>query len=248
MSDESRVVGVVGPDPLRRDVADRLAAAGVASLIDDISTIADAEPSLVVTVGEVAVRTAVDASIGCPIVPVDARAGIRAVPRGAVDAMAEAIAAGRWGTERHRPFSVSVGDERMGIAVADVALLTAEAARISEYAVTVDGEPLDRARADGVVVATPAGSTEYARRIEAPVLAPGTGAAVAWIAPFRSDPDRWVVQPTTLTIEVERDETTVDLLLDGEVLQSVGPADVVTIEPEQAFEVAVVPASRDRAD
>lgn len=210
---------------------------------------ADGLPSaadLVVAVGERAVADVATCAPSVPVVPVGAGPGIRSISPGSPDSLVAAIEAGDWGTERHVPLSVCVGEDIVGTAVFDVTLVTAEPARISEYEVFVDGNVLDRSRADGVVVTTPAGSTDYARRVDAPVLAPGTGVAVAWIAPFRTDPDRWVVDPDVLEVHVEREEATVDLLLDERVMRTIGPDETVTVRPADPFEVAVFDAGRNR--
>ncbi|WP_394351524.1 hypothetical protein [Halobacterium bonnevillei] len=57
-------------------------------------------------------------------------------------------------------------------------MVTAEPARISEYAVETGTERVDEVRADGVVAATPAGSHGYARDADGPLLSRGRGLAV----------------------------------------------------------------------
>lgn len=244
MSEARTVVGVAGRDAA--ELADRLAADGLDIRVDAADALVTSDADLIVAAGETAVADVVAAGPTVPILPVEAGAGIRAVPRDRVADLADDIAAGEWTTERHRPFAVTVDGDAVGTMTFDLTLLTAEAARISEYSVVVDGERLDNARADGVVVATAAGSTDYARRVEAPILAPGTGIAVAWIAPFRSDPDRWVVSPSTLALHVERDETAVDLHVDGRRARTIGPDDAVSLSAGDPFRVAVVPASKRR--
>ncbi len=104
-----------------------------------------------------------------------------------------------------RPLSVTAGSTTL-TAVFDTTLVTAEPARISEYAISVDGRPHTEFRADGVVVATPLGSSDYGRAAGGPVLTPGTGLAVVPIAPFATIADTWVVEPP-LSVRVERDDS-----------------------------------------
>lgn len=244
MNDRAMTVGVTGEGA--EAVAERLASEGVDVHVDTPDALARSDVELAVAIGAAAIGDLVATGQTAPIVPVDAGAGIRSVPRAAVDSLAAGIRAGTWELEDHHPYAVTVDDERVGTAVFDLTLVTAEAARISEYTVDADGEHVDTARADGVVVATPAGSTEYARRIHAPILGPEAGVAAAWIAPFRADPDRWVLQPDSLALWVERDEAAVDLVVDGRVLQTIGPDESVHLDREDPFSVAVFPASRDR--
>jgi hypothetical protein len=74
----------------------------------------------------------------------------------------------------------------------------------------------------------------------------GTGlAAVVPIAPFQTTTDRWVLPPGDLTLAVERDETPVDLLLDGRVERTVSPGEPVTLSADDGIEILVVAESRD---
>ncbi|MGM0448247.1 MAG: ATP-NAD kinase, partial [Methanobacteriota archaeon] len=84
------------------------------------------------------------------------------------------------------------GDGRQRFAAADVAFVTAEPARISEYGIAFpDGESVS-VRADGTVVATPLGSDGYAAAAGGPVVSPGGGLSVVPVAPFTTRPDTWV--------------------------------------------------------
>lgn len=249
MNDRARTVGVTGEDA--ESVAERLASDGLAVTVDTPEALAadgrnGADLDLAVAIGATAIGEFVAAGSTVPLVPVDAGAGIRGVPRTDVDSLAIQIRTDSWELEDHHPYAVTVDDERVGPFVFDLTLLTAEAARISEYTVVADGEHVDTARADGVVIATPAGSTDYARRVHAPILGPEAGIAVAWIAPFRADPDRWVLQPSTLALRVERDEAAVDLVVDGRVVRTVGPETTIRLDRADPFAVAVFPSSRDR--
>ena len=246
MSDDAPAVGLVGEDAIEVDVRTQLRDAGLDVAAGDAAAVLEDGPSVVVAVGDRAVAAVGSRNPSMPIVPVDAGAGVRSVPGDAVDAIPSAIAADDWTTEHHETLSVTVDGEHVETAVFDVSLLTAAAARISEYEVVADEDRLDRSRADGVVVATPAGSTGYARRVNAPVLAPGTGIAVAWIAPFRTDPDRWVVDPAALKLSVCRDEASVDLHVDDRVVGPIGPAETVAVAPTDGFSVAVFDVSRNR--
>jgi len=244
MSEDAAVVGLVGPDATA-SVGDRLRDAGI-TVLETIQAIRMADPRLVIAVGDRGVSEMAAADLNVPIVPVGAGPGIRSVPRTAIDGLIAAIEAGAWTVERHRPLVVAVEGDVVGTAVFDVSLVTAQAASISEYSVTVDGRVLAGSRADGVVLATAAGSTEYARRIDGPVLSPGTGVLVAWIAPFNSNPDRWVVDATELTLRVEREESAVDLLVDERRVRPITPTETVTVRVGEPLQIAVVDASLDR--
>ncbi|MFC6787496.1 hypothetical protein ACFQFH_17030 [Halobaculum halobium] len=183
-----------------------------------------ADPDAVVTMGERALVDTVLDDPAAPVLPVDAGGGPHAVQRVDAETALEALAAGRSRTESRATLSVTVDGDRRARAVLDATLMTAEAARISEYAVSAgaDGEPIARVRSDGVVVATPAGSSGYARAAGGSVLTPGTGLSVVPVSPFATTADTWVVADEAV-VRVERDDCDVRLIVDGEVAGVVPP-------------------------
>jgi len=123
-------------------------------------------------------------------------------------------------------------------------LVTDEPARISEYAVATRDRDVDQVRADGVVVATPAGSHGYAADAGGPLLSAGARAlAVVPVSPFRVERSQWVLDAPA-SLRVVRDDADVTLLVDGRDCGH-AEADVpVELDWGPAFEVAVVAASR----
>ncbi|MFC6755927.1 ATP-NAD kinase [Halomicroarcula sp. GCM10025894] len=182
-------VGVVG-DPA---VADQLREAGVTVTTGTVDSVPTTER--VVAVGKPAVRAVAAADTDPLVVPVAAGRGVRSVSRD--DVAATVVGLDEAVTERHPVFDVTVAGEDVGSVVFDVTAVTAEAARISEYAVETATDSVGQFRADGVTLATPAGSPGYARRIGGPVIAPAESVGVvAPIAPFQVNPDHWVVSST----------------------------------------------------
>nr|WP_231736957.1 hypothetical protein [Halobacterium sp. CBA1126] len=123
-------------------------------------------------------------------------------------------------------------------------VVTDEPARISEYAVETRGRSVDEVRADGVVVATPAGSHGYAADAGGPLLSADADAlAVVPVAPFRVERVQWVVDaPAAVT--VVREEADVALFVDGRAHGFAAPHAPVELDWGAPFPVAVVPASR----
>lgn len=237
MSDSA--LGVVGDDA----VADRLRDAGVS-----VVTGSPADPPTterVVAVGQTAV-TGVGTSDHDPLLlPVDAGRGVRSVTRDAVPAAVRGMDDAH--VDCHPVVSVTTAGDTVGRAVWDVTAVTADAARISEYAVETPTDSVGQFRADGVTVATPAGSPEYARRVGGPVVAPMAGIGVAApIAPFATNPDHWVLPLDDLTVSVQRDEATVALYVDGVHEGTVACGQAVTLSRSGPLRVAVVDESRSR--
>jgi len=96
--------------------------------------------------------------------------------------------------------SLSADDEHVRAAM-DAMLVTSTPARISEYVVRAGDEHVTTVRADGVVIALPAGHSGCARAADDPVVAPEAGVvAVVPVAPFATDPDHWVVPIDGLSV------------------------------------------------
>lgn len=231
----SPVVGVVGAD-----FGETVRAAGGEPLVTDATAVVEARPDVVVALGEGALSALVAAGVEAPVLPVDVNSGVGSVPAGALKRALGTILAGDHTLSEHPLLRTDRGTR----AVFDCMLVTAEPARISEYTVHSGGDRVARFRADGVVVATPAGSCGYARRAGGPVVAPGTGVvAIVPVAPFSTDADNWVVAPDALQLTVERDDAPVELLADDRVVGEVAAGDPVEFGTNGRLRVAVVPES-----
>ncbi|WP_435345562.1 ATP-NAD kinase [Haloarchaeobius sp. HRN-SO-5] len=236
-SDETLTVGVVGdPDGERvAQVEAAVADAGAVPLTGDPSSFADA--SFVVAVGERALIDVAHAHVDLPVLPVDAGTGVRSVPATETAAAVRATLAGDAETHTHRRFSVAVGEDRYD-ALFDVMLVTTEPARISEYRVGAGDHDIAQFRADGVVVATPAGSHGYANAAGGAVVDAGLGAAsIVPVAPFAIDIDHWVVDATDVVLSVERDEGAVSLLVDDRTVCEVDSTVPVRLSPGDSLTV-----------
>jgi len=103
-----------------------------------------------------------------------------------LDAFAAAVAAGRFTTSVRSLLQATIfrGD-RAGhsfVALNEVALARGETGRLVSVLATVDGELLNHYRADGLIVATPTGSTAYSLSAGGPLIEPS--AAVFVITPI----------------------------------------------------------------
>jgi NAD+ kinase len=188
----------------------------------------------VLTLGERALIAVGRAAPECPVLPV----GGESLPTGPaladLEAAVDALLAPDPDVVRHPVLTVSDADR--GRAVLDVGLVTSEPARISEYAITAAGRPVDRFRADGVVVATPLGSRGYARAVGGPLLGPGTGLAVVPVSPFETQRDCWVLDGP-VGLSVERDDSEVSLVVDDDDVGTVTPGDELVVAVEDHFPV-----------
>jgi NAD+ kinase len=74
--------------------------------------------------------------------------------------------------------------------------------RLVKLDVRVDGVRLEQFRADGVIVASPTGSTAYALAAGGPIVGPDVDAFVVVAVAAQTTPLRAVVVPASRTIEV----------------------------------------------
>jgi NAD+ kinase len=105
--------------------------------------------------------------------------------------------------------------DQMGIN--DVSFHRRHTGRVAELAYSVEGEQLGEVRCDGLVVATPAGSTGYNLANGGPVLAWGVeGYVVSFIAPHTLTARTLVVAPDdTLAVTNRSREEDVEMTTDG---------------------------------
>jgi NAD+ kinase len=102
-----------------------------------------------------------------------AAAGPDAAPR----ALAH-IARGDYAIERRLALEARLGDGDPFVAVNDVVVHKGGIARVIRLAVHVDGEPVGPYSADGIIVATPTGSTAYSMSAGGPIVVPSVDALV----------------------------------------------------------------------
>lgn len=102
-------------------------------------------------------------------------------------------------------------------AINDVSVERQHGQRVATLAYRVGHDEIGNVRCDGLVVATPAGSTGYNLANGGPVMAWGVeGMVVSFIAPHSLTARALVVAPgDTLTIENRSDEEPVDVVVDG---------------------------------
>lgn len=135
----------------------------------------------------------------------------------------------RWGDGDHCAFN-------------DIAVTRRAGDRVAELAYMVAGEEVGRVRSDGIVVATPAGSTGYNLANGGPVMAWGVeGYVVSFIAPHSLTARALVVAPDDeLTIR-NLSADPVELSLDGRPLAEIPPGEEVRAGFRPDMAVLAVP-------
>jgi NAD+ kinase len=147
----------------------------------------------------------------------------------------DAILAGNYLSDQRLMLTARVGatstDDAL-FAVNDVVLQKGETGRLLDFTTRVDGVYVNTHRGDGLIVATPTGSTAYALSCGGPIIQPNVNALVMVPICPHTLSDRPLVLPTTSSIEVTLERgggSGAHLVCDGEPLARVGDGDTVSI-------------------
>lgn len=141
----------------------------------------------------------------------------------------------------HPVLAVDTGTTPVRRAVFDVAFVTEEPARISEFAVAFPDGRGESFRADGVVLASPLGSDGYANAAGGALVEPGGGLSIVPVAPFSIGTSEWIAAERA-TISVERETEPVSVVIDGTTGGAVDPHRPIEIEAVDQVDI-LVPAS-----
>jgi NAD+ kinase len=130
-------------------------------------------------------------------------------------------------------------------AINDVSIHRKVGERVALLAYSIDGEEVGRVRCDGLVIATPAGSTGYNLANGGPVLAWGVeGFVVSFIAPHSLAARSLVVAPGNELTVHNRSLEPIDVSVDGRPAGELGPAQALsTCFVDEVSTLAQLPGS-----
>ncbi|WMW22631.1 NAD(+)/NADH kinase [Methanolobus mangrovi] len=133
-------------------------------------------------------------------------------------------------TERSR-LSINLNGKKLPDATNEIVLITARPAKILTFRISVDDSPIEDMRADGVVFATPTGSTAYAMSAGGPLLDPRVDASIIVpLAPFKLSARPWVIPgDSIIKVEMTIPEKEAAIVIDGQHSYSIKEHDVVTL-------------------
>ena len=143
----------------------------------------------------------------------------------------DCIARREWYTSERMMIQASINGSHPVVGLNDVVIEKIENQRTVNLAVSVDEEPFITYSADGVVVATPTGSTAYNLSAGGPLVDPEVEAIVMTpVAPHSLFSRSMVFPPsTTLTFEVLEDRP-VGVNVDGIEIGSIDPGGIINVE------------------
>jgi NAD+ kinase len=126
----------------------------------------------------------------------------------------------------------AAGEESVAFALNDVVLQRRDTGRMVDFETRVNGIYVNTHAGDGLIVATPTGSTAYALSCGGPIIEPQLDAVVVVPICPHTLTDRPIVISADQPIEVRllhRDDTKAELTVDGFSLGAILPDDKLTI-------------------
>ncbi len=139
--------------------------------------------------------------IAAPLLPINAGTlGFLAEIDGndptAFEGALERLVRGQYYIDARMKLASQLGGRNLPDATNEVVLHTAQVAKMRLFEIAIDGRPVGRIRADGMILSTPTGSTSYSLSAAGPIVEPGVeGIVVASLAPFPAGPRAVVVDP-----------------------------------------------------
>ncbi|NLN43287.1 MAG: NAD(+)/NADH kinase [Methanosarcina sp.] len=133
--------------------------------------------------------------------------------------------------ERMR-IDVFLNGKMLETATNEIAIMSAKPAKIIQFEVYVEDCILDSMRADGVIFATPTGSTAYAMSAGGPIISPRVNAIVIVpVAPFKLSSRPWVIpSDSEITIKLSAPKKEAVIAIDGQKSYRIRPNDIVKLK------------------
>lgn len=154
------------------------------------------------------------------------------VPPDEIEAALERLHAGDYFVEGRDKLVVHLNGTYLGACCNEVVLKTPRPSKILRFKVHAGKHEIEDVRADGLIVATPTGSTSYALSAGGPLVHPAIEALLLVpLAPFRVSL-RPIVLPadTPLKITLAEAEKEAALALDGQVEHTLHPGDELIVQ------------------
>jgi len=158
-----------------------------------------------------------------PILPVNAgTVGFLAEVDGdhlsAFDGAIERLLRGLYFLEERMRIATQIGSTHLADATNEVVVHTSQVAKMRLFEIGIDHKPVGQLRADGIIIATPTGSTSYAMSALGPVIEPTLEALVITsLAPFQTPPRAVLVEPAhTITVRLVTPDKDGVVVVDGQ--------------------------------
>ena len=143
--------------------------------------------------------------------------------------------AGGWRLDQRMMLDVAVNGTVVGRALNEAVVEKAESGHTVRLLARIDGEPFTYYAADGLIVATPTGSTAYSLSARGPVVSPRHRAMLLTPVSPHMLFDRTLVLDPSEIVEIEvSGHRDAELVLDGRPTTSLDDGDVVACTPSES--------------
>ncbi|NYT01063.1 MAG: NAD(+) kinase [Methanocellales archaeon] len=131
--------------------------------------------------------------------------------------------------ERRTRLDISVNGEKLPPATNEAAIITSRPAKILQFQILIDENELDTIRADGLILATPTGSTAYSMSAGGPIVDPKVDAfVIVPLAPFKLSARPWVVPANSeIIVKLLRLKKEATIVIDGQYSKVVQKGDII---------------------
>ena len=126
----------------------------------------------------------------------------------------------------------STGDQEVAYALNDIVLQRRETGRMVDFETRIASQYVNTHSGDGLVIATPTGSTAYALSCGGPIIEPQLDAVVVVPISPHTLTDRPIVVSSGQPVEVsllQRDDTKAEITVDGNPMGDIWPGDKLQI-------------------
>ena len=148
-----------------------------------------------------------------------------------IDSAIERLLRGFYFLEERMKLAAEIGRRSLPDATNEFVVHSAAVAKMGLFEIAFDGHVAGRLRADGLIVASPTGSTAYSLSSRGPIVDSAVDAIVlVSIAPFRTDPRAVILEPLR-TVQLRPVETSPGAVVvaDGDSEYPLDPSAPVTI-------------------
>ncbi len=174
--------------------------------------------------------------IGAPLLPINAGtlgflAEVDGSEPAAFEGALDRLVRGQYYIDARMKLAAQVGGRNLPDATNEVVLHTSQVAKMRLFEIAIDGRPVGRIRADGMILSTPTGSTSYSLSAAGPIVEPGVeGIVVASLASFPAGPRAVIVDPLR-TVGLRLVEPGKDgiVVVDGQAEHPIPGGEAVTV-------------------
>jgi NAD+ kinase len=153
----------------------------------------------------------------------------------ALDRFVAGSVSGGWKLDQRMMLDVAVNGVLVGRALNEAVVEKAASGHTVRLLARIDGEPFTYYAADGLIVATPTGSTAYSLSARGPVVSPRHRAMLLTPVSPHMLFDRTLVLDPSETIEIEvSGHRVAELVLDGQPIAPLDDGDVVACTPSES--------------